>query len=362
MTLAFYIPVVLFAAEVAGAREALQANISGQAWSRKCTFAVVTEWGAEKSDPARLSSRIRRNESLLDVFAELRVLGEPDDYAGNMTHRMMNDGKWYYGRTTSVGRKKITGGRSEKLEESTNREIESYSWGFCLDGHFPGNEGKTLAQILLEAAELAMKNEEIDGRSCVLISGVTKYGSVKLGLDPEHGYAQCYVLHTKSPGEVYSGMTVGEHPDTVGVGSRTCKMSNVAFQQIDNYFIPVSGVLAIFDGVAVSGEAKWLVTSTRSDFNLEPDFEGTDAFKMDFDDGARVSDYDKPEAHIAYIWDKGDMHPEGAGGLAVKMGKDDFQAAAATSRIWWFLLLNLAVLGCGLGWYFTIGRSRSKSI
>lgn len=338
-------------------RTALESNVESTRWQDKCEFVVVTEWERKGLGVFRQSARIRRDGSKLDFAGELKKTDD-NDFPGNATSRSINNGEWYLNRTTSTGRKKLTGGRSSKLAEASNREIESSSYGFPLDGYFAGNDGKKLSQILLESDELTADTELIDGRQCLAISGTTRYGKIKICLDAEFGHTLRFARISKGLGDIYSGAQFGEHRDTTGLRSWTGEVNGVTVEKVGEYFIPVSGTFVMENTGAAN--AQFSVGFKRSDFNLSPDFAGTDAFQMDFDEGARVSDFDKPESQIAYIWQNGDMHPEGAAGLPTAVDRAGFHTApVARNRIYWLLAVNIVVLIGAVAW-FQLSRAKVK--
>jgi hypothetical protein len=55
---------------------------------------------------------------------------------------------------------------------------------------------------------------------------------------------------------------------------------------------------------------RWVSTYTRSEVELKPVFEGTDAFKIDLEEGARVSDWDASGTNSFYIWRDGKLIPQ----------------------------------------------------
>ena len=337
-------------------RTALELNVGSTRWQDKCEFVVATEWERKGLGVFRQIARIRRDGSKIDFAGDLKKTDD-DNFPGNATSRSINNGEWYLNRTTSTGRKKLTGGRSAKLAEASNREIESSSYGFTLDGYFAGNDGKKLSQILLESDDLTADTEQIEGRSCLALSGTTRYGKIKICLDAEFGHTLRYARISKGSGDLYSGVPLGEHRDTTGLRSWTGEVNGVTVEKVGDYFIPVSGTF-IMENVGTAN-AQFSVGFKRSDFNLSPDFEGTDAFQMDFDEGARVSDFDKPESQIAYIWQRGDMHPEGAAGLPTVVDRAGFHTApVARNRVFWLLAANIVVL-IGAGVWFLMSRAKA---
>ncbi|MFO1042590.1 MAG: hypothetical protein U0941_12430 [Planctomycetaceae bacterium] len=337
-------------------RTALELNVGSTRWQDKCEFVVVTEWERKGLGVFRQSARIRRDGSKIDFAGELKKTDD-ENFPGNGTSRSIVNGEWYFSRTTTTGRKKLTGGRSAKLVEASNREIESSTYGFMLDGHFAGNDGKKLSQILLESDDLTADTEQIEGRSCLAISGTTRYGKIKICLDAESGHTLRYARISKGPGDVYSGEQYGQHRDTTGQRSFTCEVNGVTVEKVGDYFIPVSGTF-ITETVGTTN-AQFSVPFKRSDFNLSPDFAGTDAFQMDFDEGARVSDFDNRESQIAYIWQKGDMYPEGAAGLPTVVDRGGFHTApVARNRVVWFFAANIVLLTVAGIWFL---MSRAKA-
>jgi len=337
----------------------LQAAIASQDWQRTCAFVSVSEWSVPKMGRFRQTNHIRRDGKRLDIASQSRGLDQADDWGGNVTHRVVNNGTWYFGRTTSNGRKRVTGVRSASEIRMSNRDIlEGNSFGFQLDGYFTGNDGKTLAEILLDSGGATASSAEVNGKKCTAISGKTKYGEITICIDPESGHAIRSARVSKTRDDIYSGTTLGEHNDTSTLDSRVMELTVDDVAVVGDFFIPTAGTVTVTE-TGAGGTKTYSTKYSRSDFELKPQFEGTDAFQMDFEDGAVLADYDQSGSPIAYVWNKGEMTPEGVAGLPDAGLQKLTPRNTAVRRAWWLLAGNVLVICVLVGWWTFSRRSRT---
>lgn len=317
----------------------LESNVKSLDWHQQSQFQVVADWERNEVGKLRSVGLVRQKGELIDFSNAISQLDNPSS-RGNLTERFVNDGKWTFSRTTPVGRPKLTGGRSQKLPATTSHQREGSYYGFQLDGYFPGNESKTLCEILKECKSLTESKEVFSSIECVCLKGNTEYGEIMVGLDPNRGYALVFGEITKDSNDRYSDERFNEHRDTNSLVKWVGRVVVEEIQNIDNHYVAVKGYYEA-ESYTGSDVRKGRVNLARSEFDFSPDFNGTDAFRMDFDNGARIADFDHRESMIGYIWMDGKMQAEGAGGVPIRPGKVDFSASgSAKSRVIW------TVTGC----------------
>lgn len=292
------------------ASTALQTAIANGAWDRRFSIRTTVKSQLENGRTVEEELLTRRLHGKWDFQTTLTVVGQPRDYAGNTTNRFMSDGEAWWGRTTSVGRKRLTGGRTVvRREQFICRALEGGSSGFVLDGHFPGNEGKTLVEVLADSRRLDAVEEDVDGCRCLRVSARADYGTISVWLDPMNKYCLRKAMVMKERGNHYSGSRFGEHRDTVGFESYLATLTDVEYKPVGEHQIAASGKL--HSTLTRNGQSpeKWVITFRRTEIDLNPEFQGTDAFKPDFDEGAIISDWDSTDRTAAYIWQGGRLIP-----------------------------------------------------
>lgn len=327
----------------------IEQAIDGQRWRDKCTFTVLAKWDDADIGPLEQESQIRFDGTRCDVYSHTRAINQPASWPGNVTHRNITTGEWYFGRTTSDGKPKITGIRSAlKAKAGKARSFQSSEYGFQLDGYFPGNEGKSLMEILRGAVDLVGSKEDVSGRPCVCLSATTSYGYIKICLDPEMRYALRSAIIKKSSADSHWA-DLGEGRPKYDMWS--AELHDVSIDQVGEFFIPIAGTVTI-KSKANNRSDEIAEAFSRSKVDLDPTFEGTDSFQMDFDDNAILVDYDNPGSPIRYVWNKGNMEPEGVGGITGSGARPEFQAPAkARSRVWWVVIANVLFLSVFIIWY-----------
>lgn len=337
--------------------EALRAHGESTRWQARFAVTVTSEWVRPELGPFRQTVRIRCDGDRVDYAGET-LKTDQSDFTGNVTFRAINDGTWFLNRTTPLSRRKLVGGRSARRDALSRRNREASANGFNLDGYFPGNEQKSISELLLEATDRTALEETIDGHPCLTVSAATKYGELRASLDPAAGYALRAARVRKAVGDWNGDGVFGETAETRGLSEWIIDLSDVSVETIGDRDLPVRATVSVTSQSA-GKRRDFSYAITRSDFNLNPDFTGTDAFQMDFDDGARVTDFDQPESKIGYIWRQGAMLPEGGQGVPM-MGTGGFHnTEAARSRVWMILGVNAVLLAAGATWYVW-GRGRSS--
>ena len=294
---------------VRGVREVLESATGDTAWHRRFFMKVRSE----SDGPRRLVTEavIRKDGTKIDYQWADVLVGQPEGYPGNTTNRSIDDGAAWITRSTSVGHKKISGGLAvTNRERHATRAFASWAYGFALDGYLPGNQRKSLVEILTATPRPVAEEQDVDGIRCLRVSANTEYGDVAVWLDPASDYRLRKATLSKQRGNRYDDSRVGEHADTVGFESYTATVSSVEYSRVGRHLIPSSGTLVFAQAPNGRPLERWVISFTRSEVSLDPAYEGTDAFKMDFADGARVSDWDADGRDSYYIWRDGALVPQ----------------------------------------------------
>jgi hypothetical protein len=348
-------------------RQRLKANVDGQSWKNRCSFQATIDFELQRGHGAetqRNVTLVRRDGLRFDVAGDFSAVdgktGEPLESPRNHSFRQLSDGKLWFSRNTNPGRKKLNGAKTADIRAYSTRAIESNQYGFGLDGHFPGNDGKTLAEILLAAEQCQVAPRQIGDVECLEISATTAYGVVAVCLDPQRDSVLVAARVEKAPESRYEGATLGTHAWSTGVESWSAELSEVTVERVGDFWIPASGRIDVKE--SKGGKAnRYVARISRSRIDLAPDFAGSDAFQMDFEEGARVTDWDLPERQIGYIWHHGELLPEGAAGTRGVAGNRQIavEPEGAKSRVWILLLVNLSFLVVFVA-YYLMRRSRAE--
>jgi hypothetical protein len=290
-------------------REILESAAGHTAWHRRFSMKVK----GRSHGPRRLLTEavIRKDGSKIDYQCSNVLVGQPAGYPGNTTDRSIDDGASWLARTTSVGREKLTGARTvAKRESDATRAFAAWTYGFALDGYLAGNQRKSLVEILAATPQLIAKEEAVDGVRCLRVSADTEYGDVAVWLDPASDYCLRKATLFKERGHRYDDSRLGEHVDTVNLESFEVTVSEIGYSRVGRHLIPCSGKVNFTQVLNGQPPERWTILYTRSEINLDPKFEGTDAFKMDFADGARITDLDAHGRDHYYLWRNGDLIPQ----------------------------------------------------
>ena len=294
---------------VMGVKKVLESAREKTDWHQRFSMTVEGEHrGPRQVDTAVI---IRKDGPKVDYHSKSVLLGQPENYPGNVTTRTIDDGTSHLARTTTIGRRNLSGAVTVANRESYSaRAFYGSGLGFTLDGYLPGNRRKRLVEILAATPQLAAEEEVVDGVRCLHVSARTEYGDLSVWLDPASDYRLRKATMYKERGNIYEGSRFGEHIDTTQLESIRMTVSDLKYEKFGNYLIPLRGTVTTTYAPNGRAPERWVSTYTRSEVELNPAFKGTDAFKSDLEDGARVTDWDASGTDSFYIWRDGKLIPQ----------------------------------------------------
>ncbi len=294
---------------VMGVKEVLESATKNSNWHQRFSMKVKSKARGPREVDTEVI--IRKDGPKVDYHSKTVLLGQPENYPGNVTTRAIDDGTFHLVRTTTIGRKNLSGGVTFANRESYSaRAFYGSDLGFALDGYLCGNRRKSLVAILAATPQLAADEEVVDGVRCLHVSARTEYGDLSVWLDPASDYCLRKATMYKGRGNVYEDSRFGEHIDTTQSESIQKTVSDIKYKKFGDYLIPLSGTVSATYTPNGRAPERWVSTITRSEVELNPVFEGTDAFKIDLEEGARVSDWDASGTNSFYIWRDGKLIPQ----------------------------------------------------
>jgi RNA polymerase sigma factor (sigma-70 family) len=297
---------------VMGVKEVLESATKNSNWhQRHQRFSMKVK--SKDRGPREVDTEvvIRKDGPKLDYHSKTVLLGQPENYPGNVTTRMIDDGTFHLVRTTTIGRRNLSGGVTVANRESYSaRAFYGSGLGFALDGYLAGNQRKRLVEILAATPQLAAKEEFVNGVRCLHVSARTEYGDLAVWLDPASHYCLRKAAMYKERGNIYEGSRFGEHIDTTQSESFRETVSDLEYEKFGDSLIPTRGTVTSTYTPNGRAPERWVSTITRSEVELNPAFKGTDAFKIDLEDGARVTNWDAYSTDSFYIWRDGKLIPQ----------------------------------------------------
>jgi len=191
-------------------------------------------------------------------------------------------------------------------------------WGGVLLGHLNGDL-KPVAAILKDSPAVALQDqmEAVGSFLCHVIEGKTDHGSYKIWVDPEHDYRIRKSVVDKGPGDMWFGKPIPEDApdDRWTTATEHMEISDVRFERIGDHFIPTAETMTTRMVTTDGSEHRGRMVVTRSQIDVDPDFEKLGAFVMDgVPDGTRVSNSDPQSYAYEYEFREGKVVPVGDGG------------------------------------------------
>jgi hypothetical protein len=271
---------------------------------------------AGKEPRSGLDYHLRRQGKLIDFSST-----QPYHVRGNKTNALVA-GRFVIGEGFSAGcvdnqmqaTAKAGDYGTKGLEEKLRRFLQTGQSSARLDGYFYHPELKRVAEVMLEsgAAKLAA-DEMIDDVECKVVEAKTKYGAMKLWLAPESGYLPARTeIRTSADDLAGDGKPIGDFRNDNGKwvkeGVEVVTISK--FELIGDAFVPSAGKYTLnvlyTDGSTLSGLAD--ARYERKEIVLDPDFSNTDAFQINFPEGAPIRNLDDLSG-VEYEWRAGKVTP-----------------------------------------------------
>jgi hypothetical protein len=215
----------------------------------------------------------------------------------------------FIGRTTTVGQKKLTGLMTIKGRQKASWRMFESSSSFAMEGHFPGNQGRTLMEILMESKEPDVRMEKIGDHDCLRISDRNDWGTMIVWIDAGPSRRLRQWESSKERGNRFADGRVGEDKDTANLESFSYFVEDIQYQVLDGIEIAVSCRLRSTS--IPNGGTKQETSSEyrRTEIHLRPDFASNNPFVHDFDNGARINDGDAFDRDAAFRWQDGKLTP-----------------------------------------------------
>jgi hypothetical protein len=195
-------------------------------------------------------------------------------------------------------------------------EVALDSSDYCgpLFGRIDGINHKGIAGLLGESNNLRLhdKQENLNGVSCYVLEGTTKYGKVTAWIAPEKGYNALKWVFERNRDDLFDDLfgnapLSARWPELQGGTSVFECVEMQEVNDVNNVFVPKSSLFT--DTTKFTNGTKWRNQTeyTVSDIQLNPDFEALRAFKVDLPNGTRVFVMEFPG--VRYIWQNGKIAP-----------------------------------------------------
>ncbi len=188
----------------------------------------------------------------------------------------------------------------EKYEQELKGFLESPSFGSPLWGRISGCAYKNIPELLEQSEDIHLRNEQevVNGISCYVLEGTTKYGKVTAWISPEKDYNALKWTIEKKRGDLFNE-TLYDDKTWITV------FDSVKLQKIKDIFVPKEGCLTYMH-IPDDGK-KPRIEYRISEITIEPDFKEMGAFKINLPEGIRVHISEFP--NIRYVWKNGQVVP-----------------------------------------------------
>jgi len=247
-----------------------------------------------------------------------------------------------------AGKKPKSGSATKQVETGFLTAVGVLYHTFALDGYFPNSDGKRLAQLARECADLHVRGtERIAASECTVVEGRGPYGSIALWIAPDRGFLPLKVTYEKISGDlllagqkVSSDMIMTHLPGRPGLAGGLCALTEVEVVRQGDTFLTVGGKLTQTVRATDGQETVDDLVMKRTQLTVKPRFDRSD-FAIDLEDGCRITNQDDRGSGVVYIWKDGNVvvaDPEFGGEPVPLMPKGQ-------SRFFWIWgLVGLACL------------------
>lgn len=187
--------------------------------------------------------------------------------------------------------------------------------GRILDGYYFGFGNQTVIDLLKDGRSSIRSSEmTLDGHQTVLLEYESKYGKLKVWLDPECGYNMRKISLTKQTGNLYVDEPLGTIPSPLPDGAVThipyaaiesieFTVDAVELEKIGDSYVAVSATVSENIRYQTGEYLNETVKCTRSNITFEPDFEELGAFQLEIPNGTDVFFKDvRGVSGVEYEW------------------------------------------------------------
>jgi hypothetical protein len=263
---------------------------------------TTTGLSASKANRQEIITFLRRSDRRLDLQSQIF----PEKYR---SRTVVLDGQDFSYRTTDLKSVPSIGTVSRDQGEAEG-SIES---GTALDGYFPGNDGRSIADLLQFPA--TKKNTggyaDVNGERCVTISAKTPYGQLTLWLARDKDYVPLRVIFSKDVFDRWVGSTPVssiKYRNEFPVQRWSAVLSDVELSKVDGTFVPIQGKLmarwSLKDGRTIVEEARY----NRSAIHFTADFsDDKTAFVFDLPDGSEIRSELPNATGRQFVWRNGEI-------------------------------------------------------
>jgi rhodanese-related sulfurtransferase len=183
--------------------------------------------------------------------------------------------------------------------------------GGPLDGYFPPSGNLRIAELMAESNDLRrLLDETVDGVSCAVVAAATRHGAYNMWLDRTKGCLPRkvqYIVGANDFHEYWDPIRFSEvmmpTPDGKQHGGTEDRgvLDDIVYERIADTFVPVTGRFTRTD---TYGETclRSVYSYKRTEIDLNPRFEGSDAFVSDLPEGARITNTAVPKSGVKYEW------------------------------------------------------------
>jgi len=185
--------------------------------------------------------------------------------------------------------------------------IENPNNGGPLFGKMYGSNHQSVGDLLGQSSDLHIhdENENIDGVTCFVLEGTSKYGKVTAWIAPEKGYNAMRWVIEKGPHHLFDDTELSAKWSSVESGqvSFNVKELHEIIGEDNAVFVPKLAYLTQTTNFRDGTKNVTQFEYKTSDIQLNPDFEALGAFKIDFPNGIRVFNQDIPS--LKFRWEDG---------------------------------------------------------
>jgi hypothetical protein len=211
--------------------------------------------------------------------------------------------------------------------------IVKYDWADCftalglnevtggpLDGYFPPLGTHRVAEIMAEAASLRLRRKEaVGGTPCKVVEARTRHGTYAMWIAESKGFLPLKASYEIGPDDLhdftddrpFSEVAIPTPDGQNHAGSRASGiLDEVTVTRIGDAFVPVAGKFTRTDWYS---DVRLFVVNSykRTEIDINPHFEGTDAFVTDLPEGARLTNLADQTSGVRYEWRGGKAVPAG---------------------------------------------------
>jgi hypothetical protein len=258
-------------------------------------------------------------------------------------------------------------------EDGTRQWLANNSVGGFLSGYVDGLGYASVFSAIADG-DVRMKNDVLNGQSCIAMEAQTKFGLIRIWLAQAGDFNPLRYVIERSANDYWNDKHVSDIDPTHPITSTSQDVTDLQIHEVANRKLVVSGSYRYRLSYADGKTAEYLYSSKRSKIDLDPNFATAGAFQFsDIPDGTRAYTPEAGTSGVIFEWRGGKIVPAISDGVVAQIdatattlsdrssaARPSLATSEPTSVLTILVVGSIAAIAVGVGVYFIMISRAAK--